>query len=106
MIKNFLHDVMTELGAIFGDRGVLLIMGFAVIFYAFVYPLPYAREVLRKVPLVVIDHDNSALSRQLVRMVDASDLVRVDGRDSKSRRSPEKYRRRPPQRRPGHTRRL
>jgi ABC-2 type transport system permease protein len=60
MIKNFLHDVMTELGAIFGDRGVLLIMGVAVIFYAFVYPLPYAREVLRKVPLVVIDHDNSA----------------------------------------------
>ena len=80
MIKNFLHDVMTELGAIFGDRGVLLIMGFAVIFYAFVYPLPYSREVLRRVPLVVIDHDNSALSRQLVRMVDASDLLRVDGR--------------------------
>ncbi len=36
--------------------------------------------MLRKVPLVVIDHDNSALSRQLVRMVDASDLIRVDGR--------------------------
>ncbi len=80
MIKNFLHDVMTELGAIFGDRGVLLIMGFAVIFYAFVYPLPYTGEVLRKVPLVVIDHDNSSLSRQLVRMVDTSDLIRVDGR--------------------------
>lgn len=80
MIKNFLHDVLTELGAIFGDRGVLLIMGFAVIFYAFVYPLPYSREVLRKVPLVVIDHDNSALSRRLVRMVDASALVRINGR--------------------------
>ncbi len=80
MIKNFFHNVLAELGAIFGDRGVLLIMGFAVIFYAFVYPLPYSREVLRKVPLVVIDHDNSALSRQLVRMVDASDLIRVDGR--------------------------
>jgi ABC-2 type transport system permease protein len=80
MIKNFLHDVMTEIGAIFGDQGVLLVMGFAVIFYAFVYPLPYAREVLREVPLVVIDHDNSAVSRQLVRMVDASDLIRVDAR--------------------------
>ena len=80
MIKNFLHDVLTELGAIFGDRGVLLIMGIAVIFYSFVYPLPYAREVLRKVPIVVIDHDNSALSRQLVRMVDASDLIRVNAR--------------------------
>jgi ABC-2 type transport system permease protein len=106
MIKNFLHDLMTELGAIFGDRGVLLIMGVAVIFYAFVYPLPYSREVLRKVPLVVIDHDNSALSRQLVRMVDASDLVRVDGRDQNLDDSPEKYRCRPLQCRPGHTRRL
>lgn len=80
MIRNFFHDVMTELGAIFGDRGVLLIMGFAVIFYSFVYPLPYAREVLRKVPLVVVDHDNSTLSRQLVRMIDASELVQVHGR--------------------------
>ncbi len=43
MIKNFFHDVLAELGAIFGDRGVLLIMGFAVIFYAFVYPLPPER---------------------------------------------------------------
>ena len=80
MIKNFFQNVLAELGAIFGDRGVLLIMGVAVIFYAFVYPLPYAREVLRKVPVVVIDQDNSALSRQLVRMVDASDLIHIQGR--------------------------
>ncbi len=79
-MKNFLHNFLTELRAIFGDNGVLLIMVAAVIVYSFVYPLPYAREVLREVPLAVIDQDNTAMSRQLIRMVDASDLVRVDRR--------------------------
>jgi ABC-2 type transport system permease protein len=80
LMKNFLHNILIDLRAIFLDRGVMLVMVLAVILYAFVYPLPYAREVLRKVPLVVIDQDNSALSRQLVRMIDSSELVGVYGR--------------------------
>lgn len=79
-MKNYLNNVLIDLRAIFMDRGVMLVMVLAVILYSFVYPLPYASQVLRKVPLVVIDQDHSALSRQLVRMVDSSELVSVDGR--------------------------
>ncbi len=80
MIRDLSSNIMAELRSIFRDPGVLIIMGAAIIFYSFVYPLPYAREVLNQVPLTVIDQDNSALSRQLVRMVDASEMLRVEGR--------------------------
>jgi ABC-2 type transport system permease protein len=53
----------------------------AVVFYSFVYPLPYSSEVLKQVPLSIVDYDRSALSRQLVRMTDASELLRVVFRD-------------------------
>jgi len=78
-LKAFFQNILFELRAVFTDFGVLLVMVAAVILYAFVYPLPYAREVLQKVPVVVIDEDQSALSRRLIRMVDASNLVRVTG---------------------------
>ncbi len=80
MIKDLSSNIMAELRSIFRDPGVLIIMGAAIVFYSFVYPLPYAREVLSQVPLTVIDQDNSALSRRLVRMVDASEMLRVEGR--------------------------
>ena len=80
MISDLFFNSMAELRSIFRDPGVLIIMGAAIVFYSFVYPLPYAREVLNQVPLTVIDQDNSALSRQLVRMVDASDMLRLEGR--------------------------
>ena len=80
MIRDLSSNIMAELRSIFRDPGVLIIMGAAIVFYSFVYPLPYAREVLNQVPLTVIDQDNSALSRQLVRMVDASEMLRVEGR--------------------------
>jgi ABC-2 type transport system permease protein len=80
MISDLFFNSMAELRSIFRDPGVLIIMGAAIVFYSFVYPLPYAREVLNQVPLTVIDQDNSALSRKLVRMVDASDMLRVEGR--------------------------
>jgi len=75
VIKDLFFNIPAELRSIFRDPGVLIIMVAAIAFYSFVYPLPYAREVLNQVPLIVIDQDHSALSRQLVRMVDASDML-------------------------------
>ena len=81
MIKNLFFNIFTELGSIFRDTGVLIIMVGAVVFYSFVYPLPYSNEVLKQVPLSVVDYDNSSLSRQLARMTDSSELIRVLTRD-------------------------
>lgn len=45
--------------------------------YALFYPSPYAHQIARDVPVVVVDRDHSTLSRQLVRWLDASEGVRV-----------------------------
>jgi ABC-2 type transport system permease protein len=81
MIRNLFCNIFTELNAIFRDPGVLIIMVGAVVLYSFVYPLPYSNEVLKQVPLSIVDHDNSLLSRQLARMTDASELIQVVSRD-------------------------
>ncbi len=81
MIRNLFCNIFTELNAIFRDPGVLIIMVGAVVLYSFVYPLPYSSEVLKQVPLSIVDHDNSLLSRQLARMTDASELIQVVSRD-------------------------
>lgn len=78
-MKSFLRNLLAEMQTVFTDRGVLLVMAIAVVFYSFIYPLPYSREVLRKVPLVVVDQDSSSLSRRLVRMLNASEMVNVSG---------------------------
>lgn len=59
------------------DGGALLLLVGAVLIYAALYPQAYVPEVLREVPTVVLDRDGSATSRQLARMADAHELVRV-----------------------------
>ncbi len=81
MIRHLVYNIFTELNAIFRDPGVLIVMVGAVVFYSFIYPLPYSSEVLKQVPLTIVDHDNSSLSRQLARMTDASELIRVVSRE-------------------------
>ena len=71
-----------EFGHIFRDRQVMLILVTTLVFYSFFYPLPYDNEVVRHVPITVVDLDNTSLSRNLVRMVDATESVAVAFRDT------------------------
>ncbi|AZP10691.1 ABC transporter permease [Undibacterium parvum] len=54
------------------DSGALLLLVAAGAFYAFFYPLPYSTEQIRRVPVAVVDGDQSSLSRQLVRFAQVS----------------------------------
>ena len=62
---------------IFSDPGVMLIFFAAIIGYSFFYPLPYLHEVLKEVPIAVVDSNYSQLSRKLIRMADASEFLDV-----------------------------
>jgi len=62
------------------DPGALLVLVGAITLYAFFYPIPYRREVLKEVPVAVVDLDRTPLSRTLVRLADAHELVRVSAR--------------------------
>lgn len=69
-----------ELSAIFRNPAILLTVFGGVVFYSFLYPLPYAQQVPRELKVVVVNLDNSQLSRSLERMVDASPQVQLSGR--------------------------
>jgi ABC-2 type transport system permease protein len=62
------------------DQGSLIVLAGAVLAYSLLYPLPYLPEILREVPVAVVDLDRSALSRRLERAADAHELVRVAAR--------------------------
>lgn len=69
-----------ELVAIFRNPAILLTVFGGVVFYSFLYPLPYAQQVPRELKVVVVNLDNSQMSRNLERMVDASPQVQLTGR--------------------------
>src|SRR5690606_38544620 len=43
------------------------------------YPQPYLGEVVREVPIIVVDQDNSVTSRELLRRIDSYDTVQIAG---------------------------
>ena len=45
--------------------------------YGIYYPQPYLTQILRKVPIAVVDNDLSELSRRIVETLDASGALRV-----------------------------
>lgn len=63
--------------AILGSRVLFSTTLLAVVLYAFYYPAPYAHEAVQKLPLVIVDQDNSALSRAMIRDLDATRAIRV-----------------------------
>jgi len=66
-----------ELKAIFLDPAILLTVFGGVLFYSFLYPLPYAQQLPREQAVVVVDLDKSHISRKLIRMVDATPQVHI-----------------------------
>jgi ABC-2 type transport system permease protein len=79
-MKGVLKVCREEFRSILSDSGAVLILVGAVVFYSIVYPIPYRPEVLKEVPVVVVDLDRSALSRRLIRMVEANEYIRVASR--------------------------
>lgn len=76
---------MTSLLAVFRDefrrifalKPVFSILIGAVLIYAVLYPQPYLTEALRNVPIAVVDNDNTASSRDLTRLIDATPDINV-----------------------------
>jgi ABC-2 type transport system permease protein len=62
------------------QKETLTLLFGASILYSFFYPTPYLNQVLRDLPVVVVDRDHSALSRQLIRWLDASEAASVSSR--------------------------
>ena len=66
-----------EMKSVFQDEGVLLFFIVVPIVYPLLYSWIYNNEVVREVPVVVVDMSNSQQSRQFIRLYDASPDVHV-----------------------------
>lgn len=82
-IKAFILGVFNvycqEFKVILHDPGVILFITFLPLVYPIIYSLIYNPELVKEVPMVVVDHDRSPLSRELVRNLNACDEVWVRG---------------------------
>ncbi|WMJ68399.1 ABC transporter permease [Stenotrophomonas sp. 24(2023)] len=65
--------------AVLGDRYALVVMIGAVVLYSFFYPAAYRHQVAGNLPLLVVDEDHSATSRELLRRLDALRAARIVG---------------------------
>lgn len=77
MIRAFGHEIVAAIMAIWRDRGARSTMLLATLFFSVFFPQPYLNEVVRDMPVAVIDQDGSTLSRELIRRIDAADSLSV-----------------------------
>jgi ABC-2 type transport system permease protein len=74
---TFGHAFVATLRTIFSDASARSTLVAAIVMYSFFYPAAYQHQVADRMPVVAVDLDHSALSRQLLRNVSAIQAVRV-----------------------------
>ena len=75
----FVKSYIKELKLISHDVGIILFLAFLPLAYPIIYSLIYNPEQVRDVRMVVVDHDRTSLSRELVRNLDATQEIRIIG---------------------------
>lgn len=74
---NLWQLIKTELRSVMTNPVVVLTVFGGVVFYSFLYPLPYAQQTPREQPIAIVNLDGSQTSLKLERMVDATPQVKV-----------------------------
>src|SRR2546427_12336626 len=64
------------------EKSTMSLLVASGVLYALFYPTPYIKQILRDLPMVVVDRDHSALSREFTRWLDASEAAAVTSRSS------------------------
>ncbi len=77
MIKRLLKVAFAEWKLMYTDPAAVLLLVVAGVLYAFYYPTPYINQTVSKVPVAVVDLDNTAMSRELTRMATAAQQIEV-----------------------------
>lgn len=76
-LKDIADKFVAELKAITKDEGVILFFVLLPLSYPLLYSWIYNNEVVREVPVVIVDDSHSALSREFIQKFDASPDVSV-----------------------------
>jgi ABC-2 type transport system permease protein len=71
-----------ELLRVTRDRGVFGLVILGPIIYGFLYPQPYATQLIRDLPVAVVDQDGSELGRNIAQALDAHEGIAVTVRSA------------------------
>ncbi|HEX3009135.1 MAG TPA: ABC transporter permease [Bacteroidales bacterium] len=66
-----------ELKLIFTDAGAVLMFVIALFIYPLLYATAYEKEIVKDIPVAVVDLDHTSTSRQYSRMADATEQIHV-----------------------------
>ncbi len=77
MIRRLWKVAFAEWKLFYTDPAAILLLVVAGVLYAFYYPTPYIYQTVSKVPVAVVDLDNTAMSRDLIRMASAAQQIEV-----------------------------
>jgi ABC-2 type transport system permease protein len=66
-----------EVQRVLSDRGIVGLIVLAPLVYGALYPQPYLGQVLRGIPIAVVDQDRTELSRDLVQTLNADEALKV-----------------------------
>ena len=77
MIKRLWKVAFAEWKLMYTDPAAVLLLVVAGVLYAFYYPTPYINQTVSKVPVAVVDLDNTVMSRELTRMATAAQQIEV-----------------------------
>ena len=69
--------LLAELKAVVSDTGVAGLIIFAPLLYGLLYPQPYLGQLLRNLPIAVVDQDHTELSREFIQALEADEALRV-----------------------------
>src|SRR6056297_86639 len=75
--RNTLKIWMREFQLIFSDVGVMVLVFAVPLIYPLLYSLIYYPEVVRDLPIAVVDKSKSSDSRQFIRNIDATPELKV-----------------------------
>ena len=76
-LNDILRIAHYEYRSIIRSLSILLVMGGGVFVYGLLYNYMYSPNVLREVPIMVVDESHTPLSRHYIRLLDASPQVLV-----------------------------
>ena len=71
------NAMVAEFRRVLGDQGAFSMIVLAPVIYGLFYPQPYLGQVLRDIPIAVVDQDRTELSRNIIQTLNADEAVKV-----------------------------
>jgi len=77
LVHGIGENMVAEWRRVLGNRAAFGLFILAPLIYGLFYPQPYRTEILRDVPIAVVDNDLNSLSREIIDALDASGSLKV-----------------------------